>query len=76
MWVILNASSGPTPERVYGRSAGHARAQTGQLEFALDMGVRTLSFFDEYFGIPYPLPKLDMVALPDFAAGAMENWGW
>jgi len=49
--------------------------QTGQMEFALDVGVRTLSFFDEYFGIPYPLPKLDMVALPDFAAGAMENWG-
>ncbi len=49
--------------------------QTDQLEFALDVGVRTLSFFDEYFGIPYPLPKLDMLALPDFAAGAMENWG-
>ncbi len=49
--------------------------QTDQLEFALDTAVRTLSFFNDYFGIPYPLPKLDMVALPDFAAGAMENWG-
>jgi len=49
--------------------------QTEQLEFALDTAVRTLSFFNEYFGIPYPLPKLDMLALPDFAAGAMENWG-
>jgi puromycin-sensitive aminopeptidase len=49
--------------------------KTGQLAFALDVAVRTLSFFDKYFGIPYPLPKLDMIAVPDFAAGAMENWG-
>jgi hypothetical protein len=34
--------------------------------------VKTLSYFTEYFGIPYPLPKLDMVAIADFAAGAME----
>lgn len=44
-------------------------------EFALEVGVKTLDFFEEYFDIPYPLPKLDMVALPDFASGAMENWG-
>jgi aminopeptidase N len=44
-------------------------------EFALDVAVRTLDFYTEYFGIPYPLPKADMIALPDFASGAMENWG-
>lgn len=49
--------------------------KSGQLAFALEAGAKTLSFFNEYFGIPYPLPKLDMVAVPDFAAGAMENWG-
>ncbi len=43
--------------------------------FALETGCRALEFYDEYFGIPYPLRKLDMVAIPDFAAGAMENWG-
>ena len=49
--------------------------QGNQLQFALDTAVRTLSYYNEYFDIPYPLPKLDMIALPDFATGAMENWG-
>lgn len=44
-------------------------------EFALDTAVRCLEHFEEYFDIPFPLPKCDFVALPDFAAGAMENWG-
>jgi aminopeptidase N len=46
-----------------------------QGRFALETAKRVLEFYNEYFGIPYPLPKLDMVAIPDFAAGAMENWG-
>ena len=45
------------------------------LDFALDIATRTIDFFDEYFGVPYPLPKSDHVALPDFSSGAMENWG-
>lgn len=45
------------------------------LDFATHFAVRTLEFFDEYFGSPYPLPKADLVALPDFSSGAMENWG-
>ena len=44
-------------------------------KFALEVGVKCLEFYDDYFGIHYPLPKCDMVALPDFASGAMENWG-
>lgn len=45
------------------------------LDFALDIATRTIDFFNDYFGVPYPLPKADHVALPDFSAGAMENWG-
>jgi aminopeptidase N len=45
------------------------------LDFALDIATRTIDFFDDFFGVPYPLPKSDHVALPDFSAGAMENWG-
>lgn len=45
------------------------------LDFALDIATRTIDFFDEYFETPYPLPKSDHVALPDFSSGAMENWG-
>ncbi len=43
--------------------------------FALDCAVKILDFYNDYFGIDYPLPKCDMIALPDFASGAMENWG-
>ena len=43
--------------------------------FALRLAVRLLEEYEKYFGIKYPLPKLDLLAIPDFAAGAMENWG-
>lgn len=45
------------------------------LTFALDIATRTIDFFNDYFDTPYPLPKSDHVALPDFSSGAMENWG-
>lgn len=44
-------------------------------EFALETATRCLEFYEDYFDIAYPLEKCDMIALPDFASGAMENWG-
>jgi aminopeptidase N len=49
------------------------KAHQGQ--FCLDVAVHCLDLFQEIFGVPYPLPKSDLLAIPDFAAGAMENWG-
>uniref|UniRef100_K7G2W0 Leucyl-cystinyl aminopeptidase n=1 Tax=Pelodiscus sinensis TaxID=13735 RepID=K7G2W0_PELSI len=46
-----------------------------QVEYALDTAVKLLEFYQKYFHIDYPLQKLDLVAIPDFQAGAMENWG-
>ena len=47
----------------------------GSLDFALDVAKRSIEFFEDYFGVQYPLPKADHVACPDFSSGAMENWG-
>ena len=44
-------------------------------KFALSSAEYILHYYDTYFGIKYPMPKLDMIALPDFEAGAMENFG-
>ena len=44
-------------------------------EYALKTGVKVLEYYQNVYGIDYPLPKLDMIAVPDFSAGAMENWG-
>ena len=46
-----------------------------QTEYARDIGPKILKFFEDYFQVKFPLPKQDMIAIPDFAAGAMENWG-
>jgi puromycin-sensitive aminopeptidase len=46
-----------------------------QAKFALDTAVRCLEFYNKYFDIPYPLPVSDLIAIPDFSHGAMENWG-
>ncbi|KAK8641887.1 hypothetical protein V6N13_011258 [Hibiscus sabdariffa] len=44
-------------------------------KFALEVAVKSLEIFTRYFSMPYPVPKLDMVAVPEFFGGAMENYG-
>lgn len=63
-------TSGGITVRAYGTPANK-----GKLDFALQTAVRCIDFFEDYFGVAYPLAKLDMVGLPDFSSGAMENWG-
>ena len=53
------------------------RGDTGSAAFALDAASRILPYYNAYFGTPYPLPKLDLIAAPGSSQffGAMENWG-
>ncbi|XP_065674673.1 aminopeptidase Ey isoform X2 [Hydra vulgaris] len=49
--------------------------QIDQVDFSMDVGSKILPYFESFYNVTYPLPKADMIGLPDFAAGAMENWG-
>jgi aminopeptidase N len=49
--------------------------RAGQGRYALEQMTRILPYYNQYFGVPYPLPKLDLIAIPNFSATAMENWG-
>ncbi|XP_066912412.1 glutamyl aminopeptidase-like isoform X1 [Clytia hemisphaerica] len=49
--------------------------QIEQANFAIEVAPKVLSYYEEYFKVNFPLPKQDLIAIPDFAAGAMENWG-
>jgi len=49
--------------------------KSGQGRYALDSAVKLLGYYNDYFGVKYPLPKLDLLAIPGGFGGAMENWG-
>ncbi|KAK8734033.1 hypothetical protein OTU49_017450 [Cherax quadricarinatus] len=51
------------------------KAAINQADYALLTGPKILTHFEDYFNVSFPLPKQDMIAIPDFSAGAMENWG-
>ncbi|MGA0862636.1 MAG: M1 family metallopeptidase [Ilumatobacteraceae bacterium] len=59
-----------TPVRVV-----HVPGKGHLTDFGMKVGTFALDWFEKYYGIPYPAEKVDLVALPDFAAGAMENLG-
>jgi puromycin-sensitive aminopeptidase len=61
---------GKTPVRLW-----CAPGKLGLTSFGLEIAASSLRFFEEYYGLPYPSDKLDLLAIPDFAAGAMENLG-
>ena len=49
--------------------------KANELDFALDIAKRAIEFYEDFYQTPYPLPHSWQLALPDFSAGAMENWG-
>jgi aminopeptidase 2 len=67
----IETNSFRVPVRVYApkdRNIEHGR-------YSLELAAKTLEFYEETFDSDFPLPKMDMIAIPDFSAGAMENWG-
>lgn len=69
-------------ERIHDASTGTdigvwaVRGKAEQGRGAMEAAMRLLPYYNEYFGVKYPLPKLDMIAVPgNYQAGAMENWG-
>ncbi|XP_070545823.1 glutamyl aminopeptidase-like [Ptychodera flava] len=63
-------SGSGTRVRVYSQSE-----QVEDTPFALDAAAKIIDHYEDFFQVAYPLPKQDLVAIPDFSAGAMENWG-
>ena len=67
----IETNSFRVPVRVYAtpdKNIEHGR-------FSLELAAKTLDFYEKTFNSAFPLPKMDMAAIPDFSAGAMENWG-
>ena len=52
-----------------------AQDKIKQANFALQAATNLMDFYDDFFGVAYPLEKQDLIAIPEFGAGAMENWG-
>jgi len=68
--LVPKVGGGTIPLRII-----HVPGKGHLTDFGLDVGAAALRWYQQYYGIPYPTDKCDMLALPDFAAGAMENLG-
>lgn len=69
---MIEDNSAIPKQRVF---ATAAQIDNKDADFALDFGVRSLKALEDYLGVKYLMPKLDQILVPDFAAGAMENYG-
>src|SRR6266446_552256 len=71
-WVEKRDHRGKT--QLYSAYAKRSKGEI-KMDFAFEAAKKVLDYYESYFGIPYELPKLHQVAVPEFADGAMENWG-
>ena len=67
---VLTGSANGTAVHVYG-----TKGKGPELTYALSSLERLIPYFETYYGIKFPLPKLDLISIPGFFGGAMENWG-
>src|SRR5437868_9862460 len=67
---VIESRVGPTQIHVI---TTKGKAELGR--YALEASAQILQYYNDYFGVPYPLPKLDQIAVPGGFGGAMENWG-
>ncbi|CAG0886917.1 unnamed protein product [Cyprideis torosa] len=76
-FIVTDFPQGETRQMADGKPfTVYSRAEAAHsTEYALQIGPNITDFYTEYFNISYPLPKLDMIAIPDFISGAMEHWG-
>ena len=75
---VLCAGELDTIEKQHGGVLHRIATTKGKAEmgrYALESGIQVTDYYNDYFGTPYPLPKLDQIAVPGGFGGAMENWG-
>ena len=70
----INKTTNGMSNKIVQRVCARADA-IDQLQYSLDVADKVMAFFEKFYNLSYPLPKCDHIAVPDFAAGAMENWG-
>lgn len=71
----MHCAEAKTADGIAVKSWANVARPVEQLEYSANEAAQLLDFYAKYYDTPYPLAKLDQVALPDFDAGAMENWG-